>query len=113
MAFCDACVTRPCSSSELHCVHISPEQFQTLITSKSDSFSFDSTSIQHPENINLSNYHFDKDLNIGSLNVCGLKSRLNYQEFVEVIKSYHIFCVQETKIDDFDAIHCDDYNFFL
>ena len=45
-------------------------------------------------------------LKILSLNVCGIKSKLNCPEFIDLIKSYDVIGVQETKLDDIDCIHC-------
>ena len=39
-------------------------------------------------------------LNFAMLNVCGLKSRLNYPEFVSFFNAYDILCFVETKLDD-------------
>ena len=44
-----------------------------------------------------------------SINVCGLKSKLNIPEFTELINSYDIICFQETKLDDVDEINIDGY----
>ena len=38
----------------------------------------------------------------GCLNVCGLKSRLQYPEFSDTLSHYDIFCVTETKLDHND-----------
>lgn len=46
----------------------------------------------------------NSNLKIGSLNVCGLKPRLNYPEFIQMVENYDIFCVLETKLDEFDVI---------
>ncbi|MES9879996.1 MAG: reverse transcriptase family protein, partial [Sedimenticola sp.] len=50
-------------------------------------------------------------LKIGSLNVCGLRHRLLYPDFVEHIKEYDIFTVLETKLDAFDIITLPGYTF--
>lgn len=47
----------------------------------------------------------------GSLNVCGLKRRIQYPDFCELVGKYDIFCVNETKLDDFDTINIDGYDF--
>ena len=46
------------------------------------------------------------------MNVCGLKQRLNYPEFSTLVKSYDIFCIQESKLDDIDVVSLDGYAFF-
>ena len=38
------------------------------------------------------------------LNVCGLKSRVNYPEFVSFFNTYDILCFVETKLDDTDVV---------
>ena len=43
------------------------------------------------------NLKFDK-LKCGSLNVCGLKRRIQYSEFIGLVQQYDIFCVSETKL---------------
>ena len=43
-------------------------------------------------------------LNILSLNVCGIKKRLQYPEFIELINRYDIICLQESKTDNCDEI---------
>ena len=43
------------------------------------------------------------ELKLLSLNVCGLRNKLRYPEFVELINSYDLIGVQETKLD---AAYC-------
>lgn len=43
-------------------------------------------------------------LNFLSLNCCGLKFKLNYQEFHEFVKTFDILCFVESKTDDLDEI---------
>ena len=45
------------------------------------------------------------DVNILSLNVCGLKSKLMVKDFVEFIKKYDIVTLCETRCDDVDMAH--------
>ena len=45
------------------------------------------------------------------LNVCGLKSRLQYPEFSDTLSNYDIFCVTETKLDYTDVISMPGYTF--
>ncbi|MCG8113215.1 MAG: reverse transcriptase domain-containing protein [Candidatus Thiodiazotropha taylori] len=52
-----------------------------------------------------------KSLKCASLNVCGLKRRLLYPEFCEIINDYDIFCVCETKLDRYDVIELNGYKF--
>ena len=44
------------------------------------------------------------NLKILSLNVCGIKRRLQYPDFIELINAYDIICFQETKTDNCDKI---------
>ena len=43
-------------------------------------------------------------LKFASLNVCGLKTRLQYPDFIDYFKHFDIVCSEETKIDDMDII---------
>ena len=43
-------------------------------------------------------------LKIASLNVCGLKTRLEYRDFVTYFSSFDNICYQETKVDEFDIL---------
>lgn len=49
------------------------------------------------------------DLKILSLNCCGIKKKLNYSEFQELVNEHDIVCLQETKTDDLDVIEIDGY----
>ena len=50
-------------------------------------------------------------LSFGSVNVCGLKRRLDYPEFVDTVCKYDCLCITETKLDDTDVISVPGYNF--
>lgn len=50
-----------------------------------------------------------KNLKFLAINTCGLRSKLNYPEFVELIHSYDIIGVQETKLDDLDSLQLPGY----
>ena len=52
------------------------------------------------------------NLKIGALNVCGLKSRINCPEFIQLIEQYSILCVSETKLDIYDLIEIPNYTFY-
>ena len=52
-----------------------------------------------------------KQLRIGSLNVCGLRRRLHYPEFREIINGFDIFGVVETKLDDLDVMSLTNYTY--
>ncbi|KAL4239214.1 hypothetical protein ACF0H5_000031 [Mactra antiquata] len=43
------------------------------------------------------------NLRIGSLNVCGLKRRYKYPEFVSFVNQFDILCLSETKVDQYDV----------
>ncbi|MCG8046283.1 MAG: hypothetical protein N0E48_11620, partial [Candidatus Thiodiazotropha endolucinida] len=49
-------------------------------------------------------------LKLLSLNVCGLVSKSNYPEFLELIKNYDLIGIQESKTDDCDFIDIPGYN---
>ena len=44
------------------------------------------------------------ELNIATLNVCGLRRKLQYPELKEFFNAYDMICLTETKLDDFDNI---------
>lgn len=46
----------------------------------------------------------DSDLRMLSLNVCGVKNKLNYDEFVNLINKHDIVGLTETQTDDTDKI---------
>ena len=45
-----------------------------------------------------------RSFKFASLNVCGLKRRAEYPEFIEFVKKYDLVCFSETKIDATDII---------
>ena len=51
-------------------------------------------------------------LNILSLNTCGLKSKTICPEFISFISDYDIIGIQESKLDDIDIISITNYKFF-
>ena len=51
------------------------------------------------------------NLNILSLNCCGVKLRLQYPEFCHLVCNQDIICLQETKTDDLDTIELPGYIF--
>ena len=51
-------------------------------------------------------------LQILSINVCGLKSKLLCPEFVCLIEQYHIIGIQESKLDDVDNMNIQGYQVF-
>lgn len=53
------------------------------------------------------------DLNILTLNVCGLRSKVNCPEFVEMLQRYSIVGFQETKLDNTDHIALNNFDVLL
>jgi hypothetical protein len=45
------------------------------------------------------------------LNVCGIKNRVNFPDFVELISKYDVFCCTECKIISYDELCIDNYTF--
>ena len=52
-------------------------------------------------------------LKIGSLNVCGLKTRVKYPEFIRLVEEYSILCLSEIKVDEYDVFYLPNYTFFV
>ena len=50
-------------------------------------------------------------LKCGSLNVCGMRRKLQYPEFRELIRNYDLFCVTESKLDNYDIVDVPGYKF--
>ena len=50
-------------------------------------------------------------LKCGSLNVCGIRRKLQYPEFRELISNYDLFCVTESKLDNYDIVDVPGYKF--
>ena len=59
---------------------------------------------------NLKTYSL-KNISIASLNVCGLKRRLEYPEFPELVNNFDVFCVSESKLDKHDIISLKGYTY--
>lgn len=57
----------------------------------------------HPNLIASINTVFN--VNILSLNVCGLKSKLMIKDFVELIQTYDVITLCEARCDDIDEEH--------
>lgn len=51
------------------------------------------------------------NLKFCSLNVNGLKRRINYPDFVEFVKCYDLFCAVETHLDGIDLVDIYSYAF--
>ena len=52
-------------------------------------------------------------LNIVSLNVCGIISKLKCPDFIQWIYKYDIICLQETKTDETDVIEIPGYTIYM
>ena len=52
-----------------------------------------------------------KTLQFVSLNVCGLKRRILFPEFSDLVSKYDLFCVCETKLDKYGVIGLPGYVF--
>ena len=75
----------------------------------SDNTSYDNNNSPSVQCAAENTYH---DLKLLSLNVCGLKSKLKIPEFIEMVNSYDIVALQETKLDDVDYIEVPGYTIF-
>ncbi|CAG2239753.1 unnamed protein product [Mytilus edulis] len=63
-------------------------------------------------NTSINYNHVNKDIvHLLSLNVCGLKRKLLYQEFRDLLKCNDLLCLTETKLDDLDEISFEDFTF--
>ena len=47
----------------------------------------------------------------GSLNVCGIKRKIQYPRFRDLISNYDLFCVTESKLDNHDLVTMPGYKF--
>ena len=55
--------------------------------------------------LSVNHYSLNKTvINILTINVCGLKRRIHYPEFLELVNDYDILCFVETKTGDVDEI---------
>ena len=52
-------------------------------------------------------------LKLLSLNVCGLVTKSNYPEFIDLIRNYDIIGIQESKTDDCDFVNKPGYNVYF
>ena len=64
---------------------------------------YGSKKYQHTDPISVGTSK-QKTIKIGSLNVCGLRRRAQYPDFVELVNEYDILCFSETKTDETDII---------
>ena len=46
----------------------------------------------------------NKTFNVLTLNCCGIRTKLNYPEFHELVNDFDVLCLVETKTDDLDEI---------
>ena len=54
-----------------------------------------------------------ENLDLLILNVCGIKTKLLYPEFVNLLNKHDILCFTETKTDDLDVINHEDFIFHI
>ncbi len=83
------------------------ERYLKLYISGSDSPSINFRN-KNCEKLNQSKLHEieneNETIKVMSLNCCGLKTRLQYPEFQNLIQSNDIMCLVETKTDDIDVV---------
>ena len=48
--------------------------------------------------------NLNKTFNVLTLNCCGIRTKLNYSEFHELVNDLDVLCLVETKTDDLDEI---------
>lgn len=48
--------------------------------------------------------NLNKKFNVLTLNCCGIRTKLNYPEFHELVNDFDVLCLVETKTDDLDEI---------
>ena len=90
--------------------HSSVNTVHNITTSVQSETSFTRDTI----NINVSNSHDtfnEKLLKFASLNVCGLKRKVLFPEFGNLVNNYQVFSVCETKLDRYDLIELPGYVF--
>ena len=63
-------------------------------------------------NRSVSDYN-NNCINLLCLNCCGIKSRLQYPEFQNMIRNHDILCFVETKTDDLDVINFPGFKFIM
>lgn len=97
---------------------MNPETVYQFQTNHSRNFNEINLQTNKPNILNADTNSDDQTVNsfntlsIGSLNVCGLKRRNQYPEFVELVNNFDILCLSETKLDHTDVISCEGYTFF-
>ena len=80
--------------------------------SGNSNFQVEESNVSINTNSSINKLSIDKkSLNFASLNVCGLRRKVLYPEFSDLVKSYDLFCVCETKIDKYDDINLPGYVF--
>ena len=66
---------------------------------------FDSITNEHA-------YDAKNSISLAYINVCGLKSKCTANEFEETLNLCDIICVRETKLDRFDTVDIDGFQFY-
>lgn len=82
-------------------------------TGANQAFALDNKHCKRKTNTDTQHKHvlLNNGLKIGSLNVCGLKHRLQYPDFTDYIHDFDLFTVLETKLDKYDVISMPGYRF--
>jgi hypothetical protein len=84
--------------------------YNTSCTSQETDYS--ATANSHETDYSLQETDYSENtLKVSTLNVCGLKRRVHYPEFLSIVKSYNIFGVAETKLDEYDMPSIDGNEF--
>ena len=55
-------------------------------------------------------YCIENSVKICALNVCGLKSKLLYEDFEEFLNSYEFVCITESKLDRYDIVDLPEFD---
>ena len=63
------------------------------------------------KNNNSKNPKQNDQIQIGTLNMCGIITKTKYPDFTKMIDDFHLFCVTETKVDKYDIITIPNYTF--
>lgn len=126
--FCNSCINLPSTSKQTSCRHYDTfaqetapidysapnddHRSQFFISNSDKNFPNQSEFIDNNACTASNEISAKEILKVGAINVCGLKTRMNYPEFTKLIQKYDIVCVSETKLDKYDIIECKDYTFY-
>ena len=97
-----------CSDESRHtCINVNTSHSSDITVNRSIS---DSNDITGNRSVSDSN---DNCNNLLSLNCCGIKSRLQYPGFQNLIRNHDILCFVETKTNDLDVINFPGFKFIM